>query len=443
MTAAINLKEIIFSELTNEHLLFDKKFLLSISGGVDSMVLLDVFIRLQNENESLKISVFHFNHQTRPNENKAEAELVQSICKKYNIPLFSEVWRTKPVAGNFQNEARQERIRRLLYILEQTQSDFIVTAHHADDQLETQLQRIFKGATLANLKGMSVVSGKFFRPLLFQFKQDLIAYALENNIAYMEDSSNQTDDYERNRIRHHIIPYLNEIYHDQWKLSLQHLAEQSKLWKDDLSEFYKRKRQEFVVNHPEGFQIVFTDQQPYFESFYIGFLKRFFEEKGFDFVGNQQVKKVWLFYQNARRGQRLSLTTDIPIIKMEKGILLLTQGEALASSLKIIVRQSNKRPEQLHINNRMITVDADRLKQPLRVRTKKEGDVFKPLGLTTSQKLSDFFINRKIDKHKRDYIPLIIDAEDDIIWIYGIEISDKIKITSQTKKFITLKAEEV
>ena len=437
------ISEIVKNALIREKILMTDGFLLSVSGGVDSMVLLDVFAELKREAPNLKLSVFHFNHLTRPGENEAEAALVQSVCVTHGIPFFYEQWESKNEIGNFQNEAREKRKQLLEKIRKETESTFIVTAHHADDQIETQLQRIFKGGSLTNLKGMSAVSGHYFRPFLEISKQEILHYADENKIQFLEDSSNETDHYERNRLRQSIIPKLTEFYGDQWRHSLQHVADQSSLLNRNISDFYKTRKNDIVTAVPEGFKIVFPDPQPYFESFYIGFLKLFFEDIGYSSIGYLQSAEIFAFYQKGKRGDRFSLTTGTTAIKSGEGILIQTQLEASSPNIRILIKAAEKRPEQLAADNLTITIDAEKLIQPLSIRTRKDGDLFRPLGMTGEQKLSDFFINRKIDSYRRNQIPLIIDAEGDIIWIYGIEISDKIKITSKTKKFITLNAEEI
>lgn len=438
-----NLLEIIKKALIREKIGMNEGFLLSVSGGVDSMVLLSVFLRLRTENPNLKFSVFHFNHQTRPGENEAEAALVKSVCDTHEIPFYYGDWESKSETGNFQNEARDERKRRLEKTRLEMKAKYIVTAHHADDQTETQLQRIFKGGSLTNLKGISSVSGNYFRPFLDISKSEIITYATENNISYLEDSSNETDHYERNRLRHIIIPKLTELYGDQWRHSLRHLADQSMTFSRNVSDFYQTNKNDIVTAVPEGFKIVFSNPQPYFESFYIGFLKLFFEDAGYSSVGYSQSTELLAFYHNGKRGDQFSLTTGTVAIKLGDGILIQTQLEASSPAIRILIKATEKRPEQLAADNLTITVDADKLIQPLSIRTRKDGDLFRPLGMTGEQKLSDFFINRKIDSYRRNQIPLIMDAEGDIIWIYGIEISDKIKITSKTKKFITLNAEEI
>lgn len=416
-------------------------FLVSVSGGVDSMVLLDLFRK-----SGRKIGVFHFNHQTRPVENEMEADLIDSYCSKHQILFHYETWKKKPKTGNFQENARNERKKRLLKIARKFKYDFISTAHHLDDQIETQLQRILKGASLTNLSAMSELEKVWFKPLLTVPKEDILSYSKRHRIKFLEDSSNNSDNYERNRLRHHLIPELKSQFGNRLVTSLENLSQQSSLLNRNAELFYQSEKENIVKQSENGFTIEFRKHQPYFEFLEILFLKLFFEEHYKLTIGFPIAEEIYHFSKSAERGKSFSVSKNISVRKLVSGI-----GVSNFKSKKLekkksdfcVLTEKTEKPKKISGENKIITADHDKIQFPLSVRFWKNGDRFQPLGLKQEIKLSDFFINRKIELHRKKSIPLVTDKKGNIIWIYGIEISDTIKISKETSQFIKLELEGV
>lgn len=179
-----------------------ESILLAVSGGLDSMVMLDLFIK-----SKIKIGVAHINHQLRAQESDDDAAFVKLFCTKHNTPFFQlDLDPGAFVKGNMHDTARQLRYEWLNSIAKEKNYDKIATAHHKDDEAETFLMNLMRGSGLDGLDGIDALKGTIMRPLLFAEKQDLVQYAVETNLPYREDSSNNTDKYLRNKIRHHILP---------------------------------------------------------------------------------------------------------------------------------------------------------------------------------------------------------------------------------------------
>lgn len=206
------LKEALYEEITHlcggSNPLNSARFLLAISGGVDSMVLLDLMASVVPPQQ---LAIAYFDHRLRKNTEK-EKKLIQSRCEKLGIKVF--VLGARSGKKISENALRSERHRFLEESRLQTQSDFTVLAHHADDQCETFFMRLIRGTSAEGLSGISKKSRRILRPLLNCSKDELIEYALSKDIAYIEDETNESDQFLRNRIRNQVLPLLVEVGKD-------------------------------------------------------------------------------------------------------------------------------------------------------------------------------------------------------------------------------------
>lgn len=198
-----------FFSLFQTYVSSEDTLILAVSGGVDSMVLFDLIIATHPRS---KIIVAHFDHSLRWVESDSDRELVANICKKENIQFEVKKMDIGTMAKNekmnLESLARRERYAFLEIVREKYMAKYILTAHHAVDQTETVIGNMIKWAKVRGLSGMSYISGNIFRPLLSVAKQEIMKYSKENHIEYREDSSNRDMTYDRNRIRHDIIPVL-------------------------------------------------------------------------------------------------------------------------------------------------------------------------------------------------------------------------------------------
>lgn len=202
----------VFFDTYSQYIIPSDTLVLAISGWVDSMVLFDM---MKEHHPRERIIVAHFDHCLRWAESDWDRELVASICNSENITFEVQKMNIAQIASNEKSSleaiARRERYRFLESIRAKYDARYILTAHHRDDQAETILMNLIKGAKVRWLSGMSTLSGYVFRPLLGIAKAEILQYAWEKTTAYREDSTNQDTDYTRNNIRHNIVPLLHSI----------------------------------------------------------------------------------------------------------------------------------------------------------------------------------------------------------------------------------------
>ena len=186
----------------------DDKMLLAVSGGVDSMVMLQLF-----RHSSFQFEVAHVDHSTREGASTEDAQFVLEYCRSHGIICHTtQLDYAKLSAGNFQNNARNERYRFFDLILHERNMQFVVTAHHMDDRWETFVTHLNRKAGLTGLTSLRPQSDKRLRPLLQFTKQQILSYAIEQGIPHRHDRSNDEDNYQRNKIRHHIQPAIEAVF---------------------------------------------------------------------------------------------------------------------------------------------------------------------------------------------------------------------------------------
>lgn len=413
-----------------------KHFLVSVSGGLDSMVLLHLFQQTRRQFPSLQLSVFHFNHLTRPGENDAEWNLVDSFCKKNSIPFYSEIWQEKPETGNFQDEARKARSIRLNVLAEKINTDFICTAHHADDQLETILYRLFTGASLTNLKSMSFRDGNRIHPLIGNTRKELQVWAEKHGVLWLEDSSNASDHYERNRIRHQFIPVLETLFGSRWRASLLLLASQSEQVSAVLNQSYPTWKNSSVHDDPSGLKIEFDGNSLYNEVFYTFYLERLLSELTGSSFGWKRANELVTWLKSGKR--RKSVSGIFSAERTQGGFILIRTDNIPPEKNWKLTIESSEKPKVWPEQQLFIYADGDNVIQPLTIRTWKNGDRFQPVGMEKPVKLSDFFINRKVPLGKKHQLPLVCDSNGQIIWVGGLELCESIKVTSSATSIIKL-----
>ncbi|MGB2233575.1 MAG: tRNA lysidine(34) synthetase TilS, partial [Flavobacteriaceae bacterium] len=188
-------------------MLHSKRLLVAVSGGVDSMVLLDLLREL-----SYTIGVAHCNFQLRGEESNLDQQLVKEYCSTHDIPFYQKNFDTDLPKQSTQMAARTLRYEWFETLIQTEHYDWVLTAHHADENIETLLMNITRGTGIEGLAAIPEQNGKILRPLLPYYKSEIVDYAKTHGIEWREDRSNQTDDYTRNIIRHHLIPQLTKLH---------------------------------------------------------------------------------------------------------------------------------------------------------------------------------------------------------------------------------------
>ena len=476
--SAFSIKEFIikmhdsFKFFIEKHALFrlEDRLLVAVSGGVDSMVLCDLLIK-----SGYGFSVVHCNFQLRGVDSDDDELFVKDFCVRHNIPSFIRKFDTLDIV-RAEKKSIQETARDLRYayfaelLAENSALKYIITAHHASDNVETVLYRLAKGTGLKGLTGIAAKDERrrIVRPLLFAFKNDITAYARENNITYREDISNQSDKYRRNYIRHHIVPAfenINPSFEKTFAHGLGIFNTTFAFYKENITEqekkYVKQNTDQTVINwealnlsahknillyeflSPYNFNADQTEQ-------IISVLekekesgKKFFSETH-DLLLNR--KKIII------REKIFKKTSRVEADKKETSLKILFQNdfekdfqkdfifgnEKIVFTVKIISGKINF--EEKKPGNKFETyLDADCLKSWFYIRLARKGDRFQPSGMNGQSKLlSDFFRSLKLSEFDKQKQLLLTDADDKIIWIVGLRADERFKITENSKAVIRL-----
>lgn len=383
--------------------------IISVSGGVDSMVLLDyLFIN------KYKIRVVHFNHQARISS-KDDEVLISNYCSQRNINYH--LITLKIEKGNFQEIARNLRYYHLKEIAKKYKTKFILTAHHLDDLAETVLMKITRGSNLYGYAGIHDVyqegSISFVRPLLHLPKKVLQTYAKENNVLYLDDESNFENAYLRNRYRHTVMPILKQ---ENPKLLEKVYSYHIKLAK--AASFIRTYSKKFINNNIITIDALLNEDIVVIENTISILLEHY--KAAFTY---ETIEKLIAILRSDKPNASYNLSNNKVFIKAYNQCYVINNNEKKAieqdldyglnvlNNMKIITLLKDTSLDDKQIVN----ICYNKLKFPLKVRLRKNGDLLHfDYG---SKKLKDYLIDRKIPKHLRDELLIITDSNDTILWI--------------------------
>ena len=390
-----------------------KTYLLAVSGGVDSMVLADLF-----QVSGFDFHIAHINYHLRNEDSNLDQKLVSDFCEKHKIPLhLYEVSKNDNQPENsIQNWARELRYRFFREIQEKENLDYLVTAHHLNDQLETFIINLSKASGIRGLSGIPQNENGIIRPLLGFSKDEIYDFAKENHIEFREDQSNQKTDYLRNKIRHHIVPELEKISSDflnNFSKSINYINQA----KDFINQSVDDKIKILKINADEN-QIIIDKQIFSQESELI----RYEILKRFGFNDENEMQKVLTaqtgssFFNSEyqliinRNELIFSCKAEVGNQKSEDSLIL----EIIDN--EIIIPQNLKNEVQ-EFGNCFWKIDKQKVQLPLKLRKKKEGDVFFPIGMIGKKKVSKFFKDEKISILAKQKIWLLCDGRDNVLGV--------------------------
>lgn len=420
----------------------EANYLLTVSGGVDSVVLVDLFLRAK-----LNFSIAHCNFNLRGKESDGDQRLVEALAREKGIPLFVKSFDTKGEVG-VQPESTQMVARRIRYawfneLCEKYSFKYVVTAHHSDDNTETVLLNITRGTGVQGLVGMDAVKGNLCRPLLPFTKNEIINYALKHTLNWREDSSNASTKYKRNNVRLQLIPHfetLNPNFRntfaeniEKWRLlnnAVQFEVEQ-------LKSILNTAASTFVI--PEA--LMKAEEKQYF-------LFELLKEYGFTFDQFQSMIKTthsgkqWYTPKVTAIYNRGEFWVQHSVEKKEfHTIQIKEEGVFKLLDEQLQVRFSEEF-EIIKGNPKIAQVDKSAIEFPLSVRTWEQGDFFYPLGMKGKKKVSDFMIDQKIPLNLKDEVKVILTAKNEIVWVIGFRIDNRFKIRPSTSEIITLEIQD-
>jgi tRNA(Ile)-lysidine synthase len=416
-----------------------QKILLAVSGGLDSMVMLHLC-----KQAGYQTVVAHCNFQLRGKEAEGDEAFVANVCKQLNIPFFSKRFETESYAAanklSIQTAARELRYAWFHSLMDQERLDLIATAHHINDSIETVLLKWIHGSSLESFAGIPVKNRRTIRPMLFATRDQLMSFASASKLEWRNDSSNDSDDYQRNFIRHQVIPKLKEI-NPSLEATYQHGL---KKIQGEL-EFLKNQLDQWKQNHvTEKSGQVFIDKNALLStSFSESLLWRVVREYGFNIDQCHDMMQA-LQGQSGKKfiGTSHLLTVDrehiiiSPYDDVYEAVTIKKENEAIVRGVwEITLEQTTSK--EISTSSVVASLDADKVKFPVTWRYWQPGDSFYPLGMENRKKLSDFLIDKKISLADKNGIS-VLESDGEIIWVVGHRIDNRFKITPETKSVIKL-----
>jgi len=434
-----------FLNYTQEHNLFNsgKRLLLAVSGGIDSMVMAHLFIKL-----GTNTGIAHCNFCLRGIESDMDEELVRKFADENKIPFYSIRFNTKEYAVNkrisVQMAARELRYEWFEKIREENSFDFIAVAHNLNDNIETLLINLTRGTGLTGLTGMKPSSKKIIRPLLFASRLKIKEYCSNHHIAFREDKTNAETRYTRNKIRHMIIPVLKEInpsIEETLNETVERLAgvdrfvsghiegirTQTSVVKGNTTVFDIYK----LLNLQTGKAVLFELFAPFGTTGATsGDLIRLLTGK----TGKQIFTRSHRIIRNRNELIVTPLETDmqeyheICIIEDLLRVPIIASAEVIDASIGF----------EIPDNQNIACLDLEIISFPVLIRHWKKGDYFFPLGMKHKKKLSDYFVDRKYSLVKKDKA-LVLESGGKIVWIIGERIDDRFRVTESTPKILVIR----
>lgn len=439
------------------------KVLVAVSGGVDSIVLLDLFNTIKTK-FALSLRVIHINHGLRGSESDADAEFAQKVAQKYGLEFTVKKVDTQNFAYS-RKVSIEEGARILRYkffddVLEKTQFDRVATAHNIDDQAETILDHLMRGSGIRGLAGIAYSRDKYIRPLLNISRHDIEAYAAQERLKYRTDSSNWELKYKRNRIRYELIPYIRRQFNPKIASVLLHTGDLFRKTEDYIME-QARLSFEKCLKSKSRREIILDLN--IFRS-YVSVIRQYIIFYTLDLVSIQKhvvnfqtMNRIQELAEEGRSGSRVAITKDWEIlISRAELVFHLRHTESFHFEVNVAERYSlfqgdvefyselidrSDIPDRFSRSANVEYVDYDKLKFPIHLRNPRAGDRFRPLNMRGEKKLSDFFIDEKVPSYLRGRVP-ILECSEGIIWVCGYRIDDRYKITESTKNILYLEIRE-
>lgn len=425
------------------------RILLTVSGGADSVTMLDLFAK-----SDFKFAIAHCNFKLRGKDSDEDEKFVEKIAEKYRVKCFSKVCHAQDYAEkngvSIEMAARNLRYNWFDEVVEKYNFTKIATAHHSDDSVETILMNLSRKTGLKGLLGIPVKNKNIIRPLLFASKDEILEYCKINNLEFRTDKTNFETDFQRNKIRHLIIPEF-QIINQAFSQNVLQTADNLKLHKQLLEKYLKKFKKKCVLQEGEVFKIRIDKFRKY-EPIEL-FLYEYFKNYGFNF---SQIKDISQSLEN-QSGKRFYSDTH-RLIKERDFLVLSRKSESKQLSFKIsenqekFVAQKDQLDEiilkilkknieytRIQTDEKIGFFDLKKIKYPLIIRKWEDGDVFRPIGMGGKRKkLSSYFKDQKFSQIEKENV-WILESDDKIMWVIGYRIDERFKITEKTTDVLKVK----
>lgn len=418
------------------------RVLLAVSGGVDSMVMLHLF-----REAGFTVGVAHGNFHLRGKESDGDEVFVSEYCSRHGVPFFSKRFETKNYAErhgiSVQMAARELRYRWFDELIEDGHYHWIATAHHLNDNLETVLLRWLHGSGIDQLAGIPRKNDRIIRPLLFATRVAIVQYAQESGIGWREDSSNLATHYQRNFMRHEVIPRLKEInpsLEQTFELSQEKLEGAAALMHRSLEQL----RDSMVTQTGKSFHIdknlLLLLPQAAFVCY------EWLKGLGFEF---DRCRQMIASAKSGETGARFFSLSHTAVVDREQIIVsprnmeayhdvLVEEWQDKAALGPWIMHFRIEPGNQISEAPDRATVDSTKIRFPLVWRRWKAGDRFKPLGMNQTKKISDFLIDEQVPLTEKERITVVLSGED-IVWVAGYRIDERYKVTAKTRSVLSMR----
>ncbi len=456
-----------FSEHINTHFSFlkDKKSLIAISGGLDSVVLTHLLNQL-----NFSISLAHCNFRLRGKDADQDEVFVKQLAEQLRVPVFTRSFETEIVAKqeklSIQLAARKLRYDWFDELTKEHKLDYLLTAHHADDNLETFLINTIRGTGLDGLTGIPEKNEKIIRPLLPFSREQIESYAKENSIIWREDSTNAETKYLRNKIRHEVIPILKELNPSlltSFGQTIENLKGSRQIIDDRIEEvssnvISSNSKEECPPESVTSSGVESRrgiSEKAKIQKIDIKKLKKLNNPKAYlyellkaygftewnditNLLEAQSGKQVLSKTHRLVKDRDYLLLSDLLPTKTEEKVYRIKEKDEYLEIEDFKLKLSSVKTRNLKPETQNSTyVDKDKLKFPLNVRKWKNGDYFYPFGMQGKKKLSKFFKDEKMSLLQKEKIWLLC-SESQIVWIIGRRLDDRYKIKDTTKNILKI-----
>jgi len=436
----------VYNILENAGIRRKDKIICAVSGGIDSVCMLHLL-----KSYGLDCIIAHCNFQLRGEESNGDEEFVRQLAKELDSSIAVKTFETQKFASDngisIQMAARDLRFDFFVDLLTEYKCQYIALGHNSDDQIETVLTNFIRGTGLRGLTGMAEYKECFIRPLLNVSRDNIVDFAKEKGISFREDSTNKTIKYSRNKLRHVVIPALSEIKpsaKENMLKTIDILKDNEEIFNDYITQAYKNcvsVEKDLIRISTKALEKYKSVKTVLFEILLRLDLPVNLASDSVNLIDSQTGKYCesdnYLVLKD-RDELKISLkqiSNEIKETKLSEEDLnkkLVIQN--IEYHFEIIELEKNY---QISKDSNIAFLDYNKLDFPLIIRSKKEGDKFKPLGMNNFKKLSDFFVDMKLSMTEKERIH-VFQTADNICWIAGFRIDDRYKLSSDTKKILKI-----
>lgn len=408
----------------------DDTIIIGLSGGADSMCLLNIVLSLPKK---VNVICAHINHNIRQ-ESFQEMEFLKEYCHNKNVLIETTIFPKKSSTSNFNElELREMRYQYFEELVTKYKASYLFTAHHGDDLVETILMRISRGSNLKGYSGFQVETPKknykIIKPLIYTTKEMITEYNHENNIPFVTDKTNEEDKYTRNRYRHHILPFLKKensnIHLKYLKFSrelIKYYNYVDKIVNTELNKRYHNKKLN-IENFSNLDELIQTK-----------IIEKILDdnyEKNLYLVNDRHIDLILDLIKSNRPNIEINLPDNLLILKSYNEVKI-TRKQSSMTNYHILVTDNTILPNGKSITrittnakntNDYIKLNSKEIYLPLYVRTRINGDKMIVKNMKEPKKIKDIYINSKLSKEERDNQPIVVDSKDQIVWLPGLKKS--------------------